>query len=209
MRADDRRAAGHVVLHLLHASAGLMEMPPVSNVMPLPTSPSTGVRRRARRARSGPRSGAAAPRCRARRRAAGPCRAAAICVSSSTSTVTPLPAQTCGHSLGEHALASGRSTVRSPAYARRWSLRPGSVRDRPPAGPRRSGPAPAESRSVTASSVPSSPVCSCEARSQRGEQRALDDACTTRSGCRSRRRVSDIGPPQAASERAGHDVDAP
>jgi hypothetical protein len=35
-------AARHVVLHLLHLLAGLIEMPPVSKVIPLPTSPSRG-----------------------------------------------------------------------------------------------------------------------------------------------------------------------
>ena len=55
-------------------SAGLIEMPPVSKVMPLPTRPSTGPA--ARRAdRGGTPSAAAARCCRARRRAAGPCRA--------------------------------------------------------------------------------------------------------------------------------------
>jgi hypothetical protein len=37
--AEHAGGAAHVVLHLVHASApGLSEMPPVSKVMPLPTS---------------------------------------------------------------------------------------------------------------------------------------------------------------------------
>ena len=55
-------------------SAGLIEIPPVSKVMPFPTSPSTGDLG-ASTARASSRARAVVPRCRARRRAAGPCRA--------------------------------------------------------------------------------------------------------------------------------------
>ncbi len=44
-RLEHGRAAGHVLLHQLHPGAGLIEMPPLSKVTPLPTKPRVGRRR--------------------------------------------------------------------------------------------------------------------------------------------------------------------
>ena len=56
-------------------SAGLIEMPPVSKVMPFPTSAEDRRRRRAFAARTAPPASAAARRFLARRRGTAPCRA--------------------------------------------------------------------------------------------------------------------------------------
>ena len=42
-RPDHGGGTGHVVLHVLHPCAGLIEMPPVSNETPLPMSTTGGV----------------------------------------------------------------------------------------------------------------------------------------------------------------------
>ena len=70
-------------------SAGLIEMPPVSKVMPLPTSPSTGPGWRAGADVAQHEHARAARRCPGRRRAAAPSGAGAISSSSRTSTCRP------------------------------------------------------------------------------------------------------------------------
>ena len=50
-RLEHRGGARHVVLHAHHAAGGLHRQPPMSNVTPLPTRPSTTSRRRARAGR--------------------------------------------------------------------------------------------------------------------------------------------------------------
>ena len=88
-RAGDGRAAGHVVLHPLHAVGRLDR--DAAGVERDALADQAEHRRRGRAGRivAEHHQRAAARCCRARRRAAGPCRAAAICCSSSISTLTP------------------------------------------------------------------------------------------------------------------------
>ena len=88
-RADDRGAARHVVLHLVHVLGRLDRDAAGVERDALADQAEDDAGHRVRPARGAARRGAAAPGCRARRRAAGPSSARRSAVSSSTSTCRP------------------------------------------------------------------------------------------------------------------------
>ena len=110
-------------------SAGLIEMPPVSNVMPLPTRPSTGWAAHPAGCARG-RSRAAARRCPARRRAAIPCRAHGSPLRRARSPTASCRRRRLRRAAPARA-ASARWTARCRAHAPGSCTRPARV----PGGP--------------------------------------------------------------------------